>query len=199
MFLDCLALGDFLEFVGFELLGALSCYQRAIFLEFFRLDKVSSSSRGQGMVSGALGGFRSLLADTHLTPCPDRGAGSHFRGITEWLWAFQRFFSMGDAVWEQSICFLSASEVQDLLKNRFVRSLDSAQQGEIQRLWGAFIVQPRRWKLINSEPWACTAFIYQRAALIPNQRPFVLGPCDGFMTANDAQKTSALSLLPDFR
>lgn len=90
LFLDCLALGDFLEFVGS--LGALSCYQRAIFLEFFRLDKVSSSSREQGMVSGALGGFRSLLADTHLTPCPDQGAGSHFRGITEWLWAFQRFF-----------------------------------------------------------------------------------------------------------
>lgn len=83
---------------------------------------------------------------------------------------------MGDAVWEQSICFLSASEVQDLLKNRFVRSLDSAQQGEIQRMWGAFIVQPRRWKLISTEPSACTAFIYQRAALIPNQRPFVLGP-----------------------
>lgn len=51
---------------------------------------------------------------------------------------------MGDTVWEQSICFLSACEVQDLLKTRFVRSLDSAQQGEIQRLWGAFIVQPRR-------------------------------------------------------
>lgn len=128
--------------------------------------------------------------DEGLDPLPEKQ-----RSDFEPFWAF----SMGDTLWEQSICFLSASEVQDLLKNRFVRSLDSAQQGEIQRLWGAFIVQPRRWKLINTEPSAWTAFIYQRAALIPNQRPFVLGPCDGFMTANDAQQTSALSLLPDFR
>lgn len=73
LFSDRPALGGFLEFAGFELSGALSCYQRAIFLEFFRLDKASSCSRGQGVLSGALGGFRSLLADMHLTPCPGEG------------------------------------------------------------------------------------------------------------------------------
>lgn len=71
LFLDALALGDFIEFAG--LLGALSWDQRAIFLEFFRSDRVRSCSCGQGMVSGALGGFRSLAADTHLTPSLTRG------------------------------------------------------------------------------------------------------------------------------
>ena len=64
--------------------------------------------------------------------------------------------------------------MQAFLKNSFVRSSDSAQQGEIQRLWDVFTIQPGRWKLINTESSSCTAFVYQTEAVIPNESPFAL-------------------------